>query len=704
LFLLINYLKKNRMKKLSLFLIFAFISIFNANAQPPMPNISTTTSYQYYTIKNMRGGTYYTDMGVNVQISASALTANNPAQLWRIVETASGSGVYYITSKNGRSMYYDSAADRFKAGAAGNSFTFVRSANSTYLDSWEINGGGGPGNRVNANGSNVGSYYPDDGGNPVTFTYVETITIEAITAEIDIADVLYGVSKQGLNPGNYTASARTTFATAITNAKAVRDNGAATPTEKDNATAALVAAESAYKATKLLLQISDATHNYWYFLKAPRGPSGQLFLGLDVDNNIAYNAQSLVPAQMWKVITNGTGGYSLLNQKDETLQLNTLTPNDGVTIVNMVGGEVLYDLSTVEPLQNDMTSGNDMFVFETDDTDNTSGTTFRIHAGHDALLNYSDDRSDFVAFQMIVVDGAQLLSDMIAEAQVAYLLAGPNPGQYAIAEQTILGDAISVAINLSQDSNATNDAKLNAAATLDAAKTAYLASTINPIKDSTASTTVWYAIKCYARSPNNYLKDNGVGTTIIATSNAPLTDGNYWKFEDLGGGEYKITSKLGNQILIPAANSTAIPSTTADQVWQIGSLGAGQFKFTGSSSFQLHLAGGSTGLVTYPGGANTASAFYLEELETPLGVKNANYTNRVVLYPNPAKNTVAIKLPTALATAVEITNVLGQTVSRSSYNATDLININVAGLANGLYFVKVTNNEIREVSKLVITN
>ena len=44
----INHLKINLMKKLSLFLIFAFISIFNANAQqPPLPNISNTTSYQY---------------------------------------------------------------------------------------------------------------------------------------------------------------------------------------------------------------------------------------------------------------------------------------------------------------------------------------------------------------------------------------------------------------------------------------------------------------------------------------------------------------------------------------------------------------------------------------------------------------------------------------------------------------------------------
>lgn len=690
------------MKKLSLFLIFAFLSIFNGNAQPPMPNISTATSYQYYTIKNMRSGNYFTDAGVDAKISLTALTANNPAQEWRIVETASGSGTYYLTSKNGRSIYFNSVTNRFHSGAAGNSFTFVRSTEPTYIDNWEINGGGGAGNRVNNTGNELTSYYPNDGGNPVVFTYVETITLDGLTAEIDLADALYGGTKQGLNPGNYTASARATFATAINDAKTVRDNASATPTERDNAKAVLIDAESAYKATKLLLQISDATNSYWYFLKAPRGPSGQLFLGLDVDNNIVYNAQSIVPAQMWKVITDGTGGYSLLNKKDETLQLNTSTPNDGATIVNMVTGST-YDLSTVAPYSNDMTSGNDKFIFETDNTDNTSGTTFRIHAGT-GIFNYSDDRADNCAFQMIVVDGTQLLTDMIAAAQVAYNLAGPNPGQHSIADQTTLGDAISTATNVSQDPNATSDAKLNAAATLDAAKIAYLASELNPIKDSTAGTTVWYAIKCYARTPNNYLKDNGVGTTITGTNNAPLTDGNYWKIEDLGGGEYRITSKLGNQILIPSANSTPIPSTTTNQAWLIGSLGAGQFKFIGNG-YQLHLAGGTYPLVAYPGVADSGSAFYLVELETTtLGVKNANYSNKVVLYPNPAKNTVAIKLPTAIATSVEITNLLGQTVSRSSYNAIDLINIDVAGLTNGLYFVKVTNNEINEVSKLVITN
>ena len=210
----------------------------------------------------------------------------------------------------------------------------------------------------------------------------------------------------------------------------------------------------------------------------------------------------------------------------------------------------------------------------------------------------------------------------------------------------------------------------------------------------------------------NYFTDTGVDAKISLTALTANNPAQLWRIVETasGSGTYYLTSKNGRSIYFnlnlgvlnngaKGDSFTFVRSKNATYIdnWEINWI------FNGIGGGSVSNMTGNELTINAPDDAGNPVVFTYVETTT-LGVKNTNYSNKVVLYPNPAKNTVAIKLPTAIATSVEITNLLGQTVSRSSYNATDLINVNLAGATNGLYFVKVTNNEIHEVSKLVITN
>jgi hypothetical protein len=99
-----------------------------------------------------------------------------------------------------------------------------------------------------------------------------------------------------------------------------------------------------------------------------------------------------------------------------------------------------------------------------------------------------------------------------------------------------------------------------------------------------------------------------------------------------------------------------------------------------------------------------AQLFDIQPVVTSLNTTAESFKNAVV-YPNPASNNIAIILPNAqYINNVTITNELGQTVYTQVVNKnTQTVATNI-NLANGLYFVNISNNTTNTIKKLTVIN
>jgi len=71
---------------------------------------------------------------------------------------------------------------------------------------------------------------------------------------------------------------------------------------------------------------------------------------------------------------------------------------------------------------------------------------------------------------------------------------------------------------------------------------------------------------------------------------------------------------------------------------------------------------------------------------------NGVYGPGITIFPNPATSTLTIISANNIASIV-IYNILGQTVFNQAYNA-EQVQINVADLADGVYFIKTNNTKV----------
>jgi hypothetical protein len=69
----------------------------------------------------------------------------------------------------------------------------------------------------------------------------------------------------------------------------------------------------------------------------------------------------------------------------------------------------------------------------------------------------------------------------------------------------------------------------------------------------------------------------------------------------------------------------------------------------------------------------------------------------ITIYPNPAITSLTITAPYPIS-QIAITNLLGQTIYIHEYN-TEKIQINVADLPTGMYFIKINGSEVRKFVK-----
>lgn len=88
--------------------------------------------------------------------------------------------------------------------------------------------------------------------------------------------------------------------------------------------------------------------------------------------------------------------------------------------------------------------------------------------------------------------------------------------------------------------------------------------------------------------------------------------------------------------------------------------------------------------------------------EVPAGVDEFNLLHGVNLYPNPASAVVTIGVQNGmLPDGYAIYNSLGQQVSNVKVNGTANLSINISGLSNGIYFIKVVKDNQSKTLKFI---
>jgi hypothetical protein len=101
--------------------------------------------------------------------------------------------------------------------------------------------------------------------------------------------------------------------------------------------------------------------------------------------------------------------------------------------------------------------------------------------------------------------------------------------------------------------------------------------------------------------------------------------------------------------------------------------------------------------------ANIYADFWCYDPDLPVSIDEKSTNEVVKLYPNPAINKIIISIQNSFniqkKTSVSISNIQGQLVIQQQLQMEN--EIDIAGLTKGIYFVKIYNDNVSEVKKLI---
>lgn len=203
-----------------------------------------------------------------------------------------------------------------------------------------------------------------------------------------------------------------------------------------------------------------------------------------------------------------------------------------------------------------------------------------------------------------------------------------------------------------------------------------------------------------------------------------------WNIADLGGGQYSIVGVQSGKNLDIAGVSTADGAKV--EIWQSNGGTNQQFSFipTDSGYFEIsplnsgksvEVAGGSTvngakvDQWTWNGGANqqwkmvdataaASTATAAMKTAAPAVIMGAEpaYSRDVIIYPNPVKDHLTIKLGDAFASGAIVTlyDANGHTINKAPVNGRDYT-LAFDGLPSGVYFIQVSNKSTSMTRKVI---
>lgn len=223
-----------------------------------------------------------------------------------------------------------------------------------------------------------------------------------------------------------------------------------------------------------------------------------------------------------------------------------------------------------------------------------------------------------------------------------------------------------------------------------------------PVNDNCANAIAVVAGGTYATNPVN---GSNVGATTSAQT-APTTCFGY------SGGDiwYTTTVPTSGNITIETGTNTggtgldtviAVYTGTCGALTQVGCDDDGATESTYGLSL-LSLTGLTPGATlyirAYEYGNDTFGSFKISAYDASLGTNSFN-NNAFTVYPNPVKNILNINY-TENITKIQIVNMLGQEIITKTVNTTQN-QVDMTGLVQGTYLVKITSNEMVKTIKVI---
>lgn len=215
----------------------------------------------------------------------------------------------------------------------------------------------------------------------------------------------------------------------------------------------------------------------------------------------------------------------------------------------------------------------------------------------------------------------------------------------------------------------------------------------------------WYKIKNL--ETGRYLRSMG-GNSIIAGSVSTGND-KQWQFIK-SGDYYNIDSRTtadGSGILRAVQNDIigtrrAAPRADVDKVWKLNEVasptGAYRIELRDTGRYIYNETTDGNKLVQLSTKVGDRSKWFLEKVGTSskiAGAKNnVKDASSVLVYPNPAKSTINIKLKGMNSAKVQIIDMLGKLVYSASTIGDDTLTLTKSnGLVSGLYLIQVTTSK-----------
>jgi hypothetical protein len=177
---------------------------------------------------------------------------------------------------------------------------------------------------------------------------------------------------------------------------------------------------------------------------------------------------------------------------------------------------------------------------------------------------------------------------------------------------------------------------------------------------------------------------------------------------DFGGrvtaGVYKMDSTLVgyvqymvNQVLLGGSDTTYTFATTG-----ISAMVPGDYFV--QILFREEGATGWSALPTDNIHINKALITVIDTTVVPTGISNVELEKSFTVYPNPANGKVSVSMKnfSGKVTAMQLINLNGQRVSTIENANTSLVDINVSGLAQGVYYLRITTDQGIANKKIVI--
>lgn len=358
----------------------------------------------------------------------------------------------------------------------------------------------------------------------------------------------------------------------------------------------------------------------WYYVKSQRYGTGGPWWTLNTTTNVA-SPGALTKADVQKFTLVSTPVSGKVTIKEFSGKLMSAAASGAFDATGAATGWTITP-NTVNSIQGYAFAGENSGIHQFN-----AGNGWKVASGWYSLT----DNCTFFFYEAAPnLDLNFAIEDAIASK--AAVVVGNSPGQTPQSAVDNFNTAITTAQGTMTSTDSTTLA--DAISTLNTAKTTFLNSRIPPVTTSTVESPVWYLIKNVGRVMGGTLYTNGFDAQMLCTTTPILADGTgtgaaapdlkyLFRFEIQSNNSYKIINALyptGEALQTASGGSNS-------QVVKYGTLNGSRWNFntlTGTNpAIQFNVVSTGVGtvwhdassnaLVSWAGGAGSASAWYFEQ-------------------------------------------------------------------------------------------